>query len=129
MIRRDSEVAMTLLEIIVVIVILGALAILSIPRLQTIIEKVRSHEGRDILVTVLGAQKRYFIDNESYTANMGDLDITISNPANFAPPIVSVNDPIVQIVRNGGLYTLSVNQDGTIICTDGTVTLCGKMGY
>ena len=131
-----KERAFTLTELIIVLVIIGVLASIALPRYQVTIEKMRSAEGVNILTALLGAQKRYAAENDGdYTSNRGDLDVTIPASANFNAPTVSASNPIARIRRidsaTSGIddYTLRITDTGTISCSGGGGGICGKMGY
>jgi len=131
-----KEWAFTLVELIVVLVIIGVLASMALPRFQVTIEKVRSAEGVNILTALLGAQKRYAAENGgAYTSSMSNLDVTIPASANFNPPTVSSSSPLAAISRidspTSGIdgYTLTISDTGAISCSGGGGGICGKMGY
>ena len=128
----------TLIEIMVVLVVIGVMVALAMPRYQTAVEKVRSAEGVNILDALLGAQKRYSLENAgAYTSNINNLDITIPasnfSPPTFNLPTVATANPIATIDRNGGSYRLTITDTGTVACVNpggGAVPLiCTKMGY
>ena len=63
----------TLIEVMIVIVIVGVLAILFIPNMQAPIEKSRSKNGAFNLQAIYSAQKRYLLSERSYyTSNNTD---------------------------------------------------------
>lgn len=127
----------TLIETIVVIVILGTIMALAIPRYESATEAVRSREGVAILTSLLGAQNRYALENNTaFTGTLANLDVTIPTSPNFNSPTVSaaVNpaDTAASIQRNGGsygTYTLVIQRDGTVTCSGGSGAICGKIGY
>ena len=127
----------TLLETIIVIVILGTIAALAIPRYQSATEAVRSREGVAILTSLLGAQQRFALENNTaFTATLGNLDVTIPTSPNFNAPTVAAavnpGDTAASIQRNGGsygTYTLVIQRDGTVTCSGGLGSICGKIGY
>ncbi len=123
----------SLLESIIAIVVLGILASIALPNFTVSIEKTRASEGVKILSSLLTAQRAFFAENQAYAPDLDDLDITISIPNNFiALSDASVDsDPnaVAQVVRSSGAYTLSIDKDGNITCTDGGGTICKKLGY
>ena len=117
--------AFTLVEIIIVVVILGVLAAIAIPKVVTSNEFVISGEGKQILTAILGSQQRYFQENNVYAANAGSLDIVIPSSTYF--PLLVVQNPgagggNVAFVRrdlaSGGQYRLWIDNTGVITCTD-----------
>ena len=127
----------TLLETIVVIIIIGTIAALAIPRYFSATEAVRSREGVGILIALLGSQNRYSLENAgAFTNTLANLDITIPGSPNFNAPnvfaAVNPGDDAANIQRSGGpygTYTLTISRAGTVTCAGGTGGICGKIGY
>jgi len=125
----------TLLEIMVTIVIIGTLASIAIPKFADTLEITRSAEGIQTLTALLHAQQTYWQENYNYATNaeMDQMDIiipatsSIFDAPNLFNPSDPVNNPIVNIQRQGALYTLAINEEGTIRCS-GNAGLCSKMG-
>jgi type IV pilus assembly protein PilE len=130
-----NESAFSMMELITVLVIVGVLASIALPRYEVGIEKIRSSEGAQILTALLDAQKRYSSENGgAYTATMSDLDVTIPASSNFNAPTVSASSPLATIQRIDGSsgiddYTLTISDTGTVSCSGGGGGICGKMGY
>ena len=99
--------AFTLIEIIVVIVILGVLGVLVMPRLMDQQENAKFSEGVSAGQVLFGAQQRYYLDHDAYTADCADLDVDLT-PKNFTVSC-STTDPIVSVVRSDGSYTIEVS--------------------
>ena len=128
----------TLIELLIAIVIVGTMASIAIPQLQTLIEKFRAQEGKNILLVLLGAQLKYRPDNNNnFANNLTDLDVVIGQPKNFATPIAvaqgftsecppygatsfNVNSDLNRFVANmrsnDGKYTLYACLSGPISC-------------
>ncbi len=120
--KMRGQRAFTLVELMVVIIIVGVLASLAMPRFSNTIEKSRIAEAINILQTLRDAQEVYSLENAGYTADINDLDVTIPVSRNFNDPTLATADPIVSIERNAGgyQYTLSIDADGAVSC-GGTV--------
>ncbi len=122
----------TLTEITTVVIIVGALAGLALPRFGSTIERVRAAEGVQILTALLGAQRTYELEEGSYATSEGALDIEITSAANFnVASIVIANNAanVAQIDRTGG-YTLSIDEDGVISCACAACGIsCAKAGH
>ncbi len=65
----------TLLELIIVVIIIGILASMALPRFIDTTRKATASEAVLNLGALRSAEFRYFAVNNSYTANKGDLDI------------------------------------------------------
>lgn len=120
----------TLLEIIIVLIIMGALAALGLPRFMTTVERMRAKEGEQILLTLLSAQKRYALDHSgSYAASFSDLDIDLRPLSYFGTPnVYNAASPLADITRTGS-YKLEISDTAVISCSGGPVNLCSQMGY
>ena len=121
----------TLAEIIVVVIILGMLTTLAIPRFTTTFERVRASEGVNLLTALLGAQKVYQLENAAYSTDPTLLEVDITTADNFdVPPTVAATDPIARIRRTNA-YWLEIDADGTIGCVEATpfAFTCAQAGY
>ena len=132
---RTSNRGFTLLEVMVAIIIVGVLAAMALPRYFASLEVVRSREGVGILTSLMGAQKRYALENGgSYTSTLTDLDVTIPTSINFNAPTVSDSNPVASIQRNNtnnsyGNYTVTITDVGVVACSGGSGSICNKIGY
>ena len=132
--ERNSQ-GFTLMEIMVVIIIIGVLASLAIPRFLIALEKTtKVADAVNILQVLFAAQKRYAIYDldHLYTSAMNKLDIQIETPQGFLDPSLSTSDPpgLAQIMRNKPSpynYTLYIHTDGSITC--GGSSICTQLGY
>lgn len=124
--------AFTFIELIFVLVVIGVLAGLAIPRFSHTIEKSRTAEAINILQTLRDAQEVYKLENNGvYTATIGSLDVTIPASKNFVAPTTAAANPIASIQRNAGgyNYTLKIDSDGTVKCTGVTpANICARLG-
>ena len=119
----------TLMEIIIVVVILGIMASLAIPKVIGPNERVRASEGFHILSVLLNAQRSYSLENaNNYATALSSLDVTFPAAANFNAPTVANNAAAVaSIVRNNGNYTLSINDTGVISCSETVAGSCAAI--
>lgn len=131
--------AMTLSEILVVVIIVGIMASLVLPRYPIVVERTRITEGVQILTALLGAQRRFALENSGAFQDgtgggnalaPGDLDIDIPASLNFNIPLI-FNNPagVATINRTGGAYSFSIDSQGNLTCVDGGSGLCQKMGH
>ncbi len=97
---------------------LGVLAAIAIPRITAPNERILSAEGRQTLIAILSAQKRYELENGALAAQITDLDFDIPASNYFNPPSVPLGG-IGQVQRTGGAYTLTIDASGVITCAGG----------
>ncbi|MDP8211684.1 MAG: prepilin-type N-terminal cleavage/methylation domain-containing protein [Candidatus Zapsychrus exili] len=128
----SNKKGFTLIEIIIVIIIVGAIAGLALPRFGLTFEKIKSQEGVQILTSVYNAQKIYYVENGAYATSMGSLDITVPTPQHFAAPVPRNNpsSTVVRIDRSTGAYRLIISYLGTINCQNySPYPSCTQIGY
>jgi len=148
-----EEKSFTLVELLTVIVIIGVLAALALPRYQFTLEKVKSSEGVQILNVLLKAQKRYFMETGTYKSGSGgsgnpdcppgtdssqicpgDLDVYIPDTKYFTAAYLYNGDPlaIVYRINNGDVpYLLQVSPNGDTSCAEvnAPAGYCDKLGF
>lgn len=138
MIKQQKTPAFTLIEILVVLIIVLGVAAMALPKFNTFVERFHAEDGKQILYGIYGAQKRYFLENKTYTASMAALDITlpVNNDFSLIEPMNDLEDGITYvgrgIRRKSGvdLYTLWVDSEGNIYCENGaTPGYCQRMGF
>ena len=122
----------TLTEIMVVMIILGVVVSLALPRYATSVERTKAAEGVQILEALHHAQQIYFLEhNHTYATDPAALDIAISLSQNFDAPTVSNPNnggAIASIQRTNGTYTLTIDTNGTVGCV-GSADPCHQAGY
>ena len=117
----------TLNELIIVVIIIGVIVSMALPRYSSLMERMRSAEGVETLTALLNAEKMYFIDNDRYTSNISELDVEIPASNIFSPPELSDNPAQLASVRRiTGEYYLDINENGVISCTG---DICSRLGY
>ncbi|CAG1004165.1 Type II secretion system protein G [Myxococcaceae bacterium] len=83
--RRDRPKGFTLIEVLVVIVILGVIAALVVPRVLSRPDEARGVAARTDIASLMAALKLYRLDNQRYpTAEQGLLAL-VAKPA--VPPV------------------------------------------
>ncbi|HEY7460675.1 MAG TPA: prepilin-type N-terminal cleavage/methylation domain-containing protein [Gemmatimonadota bacterium] len=75
--RRPSSKGFTLIELLIVVVIIGILAAIAIPRFSSTKTKAFDSAAKSDLRNAMSAQEAYFADNQTYTA-VANLAITTS---------------------------------------------------
>ena len=138
---NHSKKAFSLMEVLIIIMVLGTITSMSISSFFIFSEKARLSEGKQILISLLGAQKRWAVDNNgAYTDTLGNLDVIIPESSSFCTPVVKTSDPIASIERNDdlescggsdGLYIVTISSNGTISCVNvkKKQTICKKINY
>ena len=81
--KRRTQSGFTLIEVMVVIVILGVLAVLVVPNVMGSGEKAKVDTTHITLKSVAGALDQYKLDNGHFpTTQEGGLDALVQQPAN-----------------------------------------------
>jgi len=93
---KQKKQGFTLAEVVIVIVIISVIATLAIPSFLATVERSRALEARNILLALFGSQKRYELENDVYTAVIGDLDVTIPYSTYFTDPSVAAASPLAK---------------------------------
>ncbi|MDP2654544.1 MAG: prepilin-type N-terminal cleavage/methylation domain-containing protein [Candidatus Omnitrophota bacterium] len=119
----------TLLEIITVLVIVSGMAAFAIPNYMTTTERYRAEEGKQVLIALLAAQKRFNLDTGAYTGTLANLDVEIRPSAHFGAPAVTTSTANLANITRTGSYTLQINENGIISCSGGPANLCTKIGF
>ncbi|MDD5005179.1 MAG: prepilin-type N-terminal cleavage/methylation domain-containing protein [Candidatus Omnitrophica bacterium] len=133
----------TLLELIIVIIVIGILATIALPRYQGVVEKTRVAEAKSMLSVIRSAQIRYFAQYGDYANDITKLDIQVSDEiesgsSGFGGPVTfavgkyfkytTFNDiayigkppPFVRAIRKDfergsySQYEVIISEDGTI---------------
>lgn len=132
--KYQNKKGFTLLELLIVIVILGALAALAIPAYTSTVERSRRQEAIQVLSAVKDAQQRFFMGSATYTAVYTQLDfdpqnIAIDPPGTvrhfaYAAPTATATTWSVVATRNAidrptgvAAYTVTMDQTGAITAT------------
>ncbi|MFC1630946.1 type IV pilin protein [Candidatus Omnitrophota bacterium] len=73
--RLNKRKGFTLLELMIVVIIVGILASLALPRFIRARDTARSAEALNNLGLLRGSQIRYFVANDAYSGNLALLDV------------------------------------------------------
>lgn len=153
-----NKTGSTLIEIMIIIIIVGALAIVAIPKFSYVAERGQAQEAYSIFSAVRAAQMAYKIENDKYATSVNQLDVELSIPPYFSglslfdatqpgagtishcPPSPPMNEKYFAYLngRNGlpKPYTLFLQESGNIVCIPfggcpaaGQPNLCKKLGF
>lgn len=118
----------TLLELIIVIIVIGILASIALPRFLRVTEKARTAEAKSSLSTLRSAQLRYIAQHGNYSTSINTTDAEIDEKyfTISVPDPVSAEGIVAQAQRNaldyslqsvGASYTISITDDGELNIT------------
>ncbi len=79
--RRPAQSGFTLIEIMVVVVILGILAALIVPKIMSRPDEARIVAARQDIGSLISALKLYRLDNKRYPTSEQGLQALVSKPA------------------------------------------------
>jgi prepilin-type N-terminal cleavage/methylation domain-containing protein len=121
----------TLLELIIVVIVVGILAMVALPRFIKIAERTRSVEGRLLLDIIRLSQFKYYAEYETYTSSLAALDVTSSPPKYFTDIAATANTLMLGSVRRIDSYSMMIDSNGVITCTDNAnaVYRCADAGF
>jgi type IV pilus assembly protein PilE len=77
---NSYQAGFTLVELMIVVVVVGILAMIAIPAYNDSVMKGRRADAKSALTTIAARQEQYFMDNKTYTTDMKALGYT-SSPA------------------------------------------------
>jgi type IV pilus assembly protein PilA len=127
---QRNQKGFTLIELMIVVVIIGILAALAIPRFMTASTKSKQSEAKQILKQIYVMERAYFQENGFYTNNLNTLGVEIMAGARYAYTVVvagpaftaTANAPDPGIDDDPSADTWTINQDGTLTNTVNDVT-------
>ena len=128
--RNASFQGFTLIELIVVIIVIGILVKMALPRYNKAVEKSRIAEATTILRTIHASQMRYAAETDIY-GNAANLDIGTSAPqgrfftffvkSGNPSPTTAFNETLSIAVRNSEAagvyaagYTIGITETGEL---------------
>ncbi|MEO7617886.1 MAG: prepilin-type N-terminal cleavage/methylation domain-containing protein [Candidatus Saccharibacteria bacterium] len=130
--KSKKEQGFTLLELLIVIVIIGILALLIIPNISSAPKKARDTQRKTDLRAAQKALEEYYVSNQAYPTVASPTDITTaltSLSTGSAPPLKTIPvDPknvspytYLYTSTDGQTYTLTACLENGADSTTGTV--------
>ena len=117
----SSQRGFSLVELTIVVVILGVLAMMAVPRYRTVVEQSKASEAFVYLDQISKGQEMYNARNGRYSDNLNKLDIKAPKPNHFSIGTPTSTDWEtkweVKLTRTGpssgyGNYTVVYNEKG-----------------
>jgi len=100
---KRSKKGFTLIELMIVVVIVGVLSALAIPRFMRAATKSKQSEAREILKQVYTMERAYFIEHETYILN----GVTASSANPLAYSILAIE------IMPSARYTYTITMPST----------------
>lgn len=82
--RKPSNAGFSLVELTIVVIVLGLLALFAVPRYMKTVERAKASESFSYLAEISSAQARYNAQHGEFASVLTDLDIILRPPNNFA---------------------------------------------
>jgi prepilin-type N-terminal cleavage/methylation domain-containing protein len=84
--KAVARTGFTLVELSVVILVIGVLAVFTLPKIKASVERAKAIEAFNYMTSVRMSQDRYHAKKNTYAANIADLDIQMTKPKYFTFP-------------------------------------------
>ena len=117
---RNRQKGFTLIELMIVVVIIGILAALAIPRFMAATVKAKESEARTILKQIFTLERTYRQERGTYIANLGTIgfDVPTNSKYVYAIDAAAANTFTATATPDGTdadlVRVFTINQDGTI---------------
>jgi type IV pilus assembly protein PilE len=124
---QKNQKGFTLIELMIVVVIIGILAALAIPRFMTASTKSKTSEAQLILKQVYTMERAYKQQYDAYNANLATIGVEVSADARYAYAIVAdavsfTATATANLDDDGTIDTWTIDQDGDLQHTVDDIT-------
>lgn len=112
--RETSGFSMT--ELLVVLVIIGVLVLLALPRLMPVVTKAKTTEAKLNLKQVLMLQKSYKFENDKYSSNLNEIGFEqekLVSEGGTARYKIEITESELNSFRALATATVDFDNDGT----------------
>ncbi len=89
---RKGQKGFTLLELVVVIVVVGVLTSLALPRLTLVLERARMAEAYAVFTTIRSAMERYYLMNNGSYEGIS-IGMSLADPCNHDWSSLGIENP------------------------------------
>ena len=134
-----SQKGFTLIELMIVVVIIGILAALAIPRFMRATTKSKQSEAKQILKQIYVMEQAYRQEYDGYWGNgviasaaapatMGRIGVEIGSTARYTYSLVAAQNTFTATANSGildddaAVDTWTINEQGVLTCTADDVT-------
>jgi type IV pilus assembly protein PilE len=126
-----NDEGFSLTELLVVIVVIGILVLLALPKFTSVVSKAKETEAKIMLNHLHTLQQAYYFENDTYTADLMQLGfeqqrlITDGGTARYKIEIIKANaveyeaqaTAIVDFDKDGTLNVWKINHEGKPVQT------------
>ena len=117
-IKTTNKRAFTLTELLIVVIVIGVLSAVTLPKFNRVIENRKVTEAEEMMSAVRTEQERRCTLDQNYTTNFDSLSDVIAS-ANTKNYTYSLQSQGISAKSNSGDYTLKIlsYEDGSYCCT------------
>jgi type IV pilus assembly protein PilE len=126
-----KEEGFSLTEMLVVIVVIGILVLLALPKFSSVVTKAKETEAKIQLQTLKTLQDTYFYERDTYTENLETIGfeqvklVTDGGTARYKIEITKANNyeftatatAVVDFDKDGVYNVWAINQEGELVQT------------